>query len=166
MEKAQKNNTTRLDIQVDYCYLNRNEWIGSSYRVKCHDRAGNKYSFYSNHSFMAYLPTEWVTIEGQVFENTIKAVKKVLSISEARQIGVQHRSAKDFGFIIDFKKEDPHAWISEVRQPEGITEEDVMFAGEPLSPDGLTKDQEESAWAEFYGLYDETFTHPNQTPRL
>ena len=33
--------------------------------------------------------------------------------------------------------------------------------GEPLSPSGLTADQEEAAWAYFYGMYDETFTHPN-----
>ena len=39
----------------------------------------------------------------------------------------------------------PHAWIMDIRQPDAT-------AWEPLTPDGLTKDQEESAWADFYGL--------------
>ena len=66
--------------------------------------------------------------------------------------------------LIDYKRSganmeleaiDPHAWLLDIREP-------AASAGEELSPDGLTRDQEESAWAEFYGLYDEAFLHPNQ----
>lgn len=44
-------------------------------------------------------------------------------------------------------------WLSDIRAPQP--------AGEYLSLSGLTADQEEALWAEYYGEYD--FRHPSET---
>lgn len=160
-------NRTRLEIQVERCYLN--EGIdGSYYRVFCRDRADNHYTFSSSHSYMAYQPWEWVEVEAQISETFLHWPLKVVSIEEARRLGVPIQTARTWGFLIDLKKRDKWGWIEEIRPAAGkVTEDDVAFSfpGEHLRPDGLTADQEQAAWADFYGLYDETFSHPNEKIR-
>ena len=66
--------------------------------------------------------------------------------------------------IAQHRQDNPFWWVVEGReeliegQPVSVM---VAQAGEPLSPSGLTADQEQAAWAEFYGEYD--YTHPSET---
>ena len=162
MTTHHKNKTprTRLEIQVSKCYYNDGKF-GSYFRVFCKDREGNEYTFSTPFSFLSCLPTEWVEVEAQVSGTLLHKVYRVISASEARNMAFRFDRAKKWGYVIDFKKPDPEAWIREVREPGGVAEDDVMFAGEPLSPSGLTADQEQAAWAWFYGEYD--YTHPSET---
>ena len=154
MEKSKRNKTnrTRLEIQVDKCYYNNGQY-GSYFRVLCRDRQGTEYTFSTPFSFMSCLPTEWVEIEAQVNGAMLHKVYRVVSVAQAKKMVFRMDRAKKWGYVVDFKKADSDEWISDIRQPVAVVEDDVMM--ETLTPD------QELAWADYYDMND--FSHPNET---
>lgn len=143
MEK-QETNRVRIEIQVDKCMLFDGQY-GCYYRVFCHDRAGNKYTFSSKFSYMAYQPWEWVEVEAQVSETFLHRPLKVVGGDEARRIGVPANNPRKWGFLIDLRKRDEYGWIEEIRPAEKcVTEDDVAFRAPALTPD------QEAAMDEYY----------------
>jgi len=156
MENSSKKQITEEDVMF---YDIDTVLYGDAFRVKATPSAA--WQSYSVSAFYAWLQDighiEWadnddskISTHGCVY--SFQAFWRDLAISKEADGLISH-------FAQYATPASPHAWLLDIREPD-------TSAGEPLSPDGLTKDQEESAWAEFYGLYDETFTHPNQTPRL
>lgn len=150
--KKQKTNRVRIEIQVNSCYFNDGQH-GSYFRVFATGRDGQQYTFSTKFSYMSCLPGEWVEIEGQVIGTAqIKKPLRVISLPEAKRMCLDIRRARKCGYLVDLKKNDPHAWLSDIRAPQP--------AGE-LQPTGYTADQE-AALDDWYG---NEFSHPNEKKR-